>query len=217
MFLGHFGVAFAAKKAAPRVSLGVLVAAAQLADLLWPMLVLAGFEEVRIDPGNTAVTPLDFVHYPYSHSLVTLTAWGMTLGIVYVLVRGGAWRPALVIALAVVSHWFLDVLTHRPDMPLTPSEHTKLGLGVWNSVPATVALEVAFFGACVAVYARMTRARDRIGTYALWGLVAFLLLIYAGNVIGPPPPSVAAVAWTCIAMWLLVAWAAWIDHHREPA
>ena len=217
MFLGHFGVAFAAKKAAPRVSLGVLVAAAQLADLLWPMLVLAGIEQVRIDPGNTAVTPLDFVHYPYSHSLVTLTAWGAAAGVAYALVRGGGWRPALVIALAVVSHWFLDVLTHRPDMPLTPSEQTKLGLGVWNSVPATVVIELALFGACVAVYARMTRARDRIGTYALWGLVAFLLLIYAANVMGPPPPSVAAVAWTCIAMWLLVAWAAWIDRHREPA
>jgi hypothetical protein len=195
----------------------VLVAAAQLADLVWPVLVLAGIEEVRIDPGNTAVTPLDFVHYPYSHSLVTLIAWGVALGIGYRLLRGGGWRPALVIALAVVSHWFLDVLSHRPDMPLTTSEGTKLGLGLWNSVPATVVVELAVFGACVAAYARFTRARDRIGSLALWGLVAFLLLVYAANVMGPPPPSVAAVAWTCLALWLLVAWAAWIDRHREPA
>jgi len=215
MFLGHFGVAFAAKKVAPSASLGVLVAAAQFADLLWPVLLLAGLEQVAIDPGNTAVTPLDFMHYPWSHSLAMLVLWGVVFGAGYRFLRGGSWRAAAVIALVVVSHWGLDVLVHRPDMPLTPAEQVKLGLGIWNSVPATVALELLVFGACLAVYAGMTRARDRIGRYALGGLVAFLLVIYAANVLGPPPPSVAAIAWTCIAMWLLVAWAGWIDRHRE--
>jgi hypothetical protein len=215
MFLGHFGVAFAAKKAVPSVSLGVLVAAAQFADLLWPVLLLAGLEQVAIDPGNTAVTPLDFIHYPWSHSLAMLALWGVVFGAGYRLLRGGSWRVAAVIALLVVSHWVLDVLVHRPDMPLTPAEQVKLGLGIWNSVPATVMLELVVFGACLAVYAGMTRARDRVGRYALGGLVAFLLVIYAANVLGPPPPSVTAIAWTCIAMWLLVAWAGWIDRHRE--
>jgi hypothetical protein len=217
MFLGHFGVALAAKKAAPSVSLGVLVAAAQFADLLWPVLLLAGLEEVRIDPGNTAVTPLDFLHYPWSHSLAMLVFWGVAFGAGYRLFRGGHWRAAAVIALVVVSHWFLDVLVHRPDMPLTPAENAKLGLGLWNSIPATLGAEFLVFGGCLAVYARITRARDRIGRIGLWGLVAFLVLVYAANLLGPPPPSPVAIAWTCMAMWLLVAWAGWVDRHREAA
>jgi hypothetical protein len=215
MFLGHFGVAFAAKKAAPTVSLGMLLASAQFADLLWPILVLAGVEQVRVVPGITAVTPLDFVHYPWSHSLATLIAWGIALGVSYRLLRGGGLRAALVIALVVASHWFLDALVHRPDMPLTPSEHTKLGLGVWNSWAASIVLELASLGLGVWLYARLTRARDRTGRWAFYGLVAFLLLIYAASSLGPPPPSAEAVAWSGVAMWLLVAWAAWIDKHRE--
>jgi hypothetical protein len=217
VFLGHFAVALAAKKAAPAASLGTLIAAAQFADLLWPILVLAGAEQVAIAPGNTAVTPLDFLHYPYSHSLVALIAWGIAWGIVYALARKGGSRAVLVIAALVVSHWFLDVLAHRPDMPLTLSESTKLGLGLWDSIPATMAVELVAFGAGAAMYLRATRARDRIGRYALAGLVAFLLVVYLANVFGPPPPSVNAVAWTCVSMWLLVAWGAWIDRHREAA
>ena len=172
MFLGHFAVAFAAKKAAPAVSFGMLVASAQFADLLWPVLVLAGVERVAIDPGNTAVTPLDFIHYPYSHSLVALLAWGAALGLGWHAVARGGWRAALELASLAV------------------------GLGL---------------------YLRTTRARDRIGRIALGGFVVFLLATYAGAVLGPPPPSVGAVAGSCLAMWLLVAWAAWFDRHRERA
>jgi membrane-bound metal-dependent hydrolase YbcI (DUF457 family) len=217
MFLGHFAVALAAKKAAPATSLGTTIAAAQFADLLWPVLVLAGVEQVVVEPGNTAVTPLDFVHYPYSHSLVALAAWGIAFGIVYALARKGGVRACLVIGLLVVSHWFLDVLVHRPDMPVTLSEHTKLGLGLWNSVPITVAIELLAFGAGVALYVRTTRPLDKTGRYALAGLVAFLVAIFLASVFGPPPPSAQAVAWTGVSMWLLVAWGAWIDRHREAA
>jgi hypothetical protein len=214
MFLGHFGVAFAAKSAAPAISLGMLFVAAQFADLLWPILVLAGVERVEIHPGITAVTPLDFIHYPYSHSLVALVAWGVALGFGYRIVRDGGWRAFWVIAALVVSHWVLDVLVHRPDMPLSLGESTKVGLGIWNSVALSVALELAMFGGCVAIYARITRAVDRVGTWAFAGLTAFFLVIYAGAVFGPPPPSVQAVAWSGIGMWILVAWAYWVDKHR---
>lgn len=214
MFLGHFGVAFAAKSAAPAISLGMLFVAAQFADLLWPILVLAGVERVEIHPGITAVTPLDFIHYPYSHSLVALVAWGVALGFGYRIVRDGGWRAFWVIAALVVSHWVLDVLVHRPDMPLSLGESTKVGLGIWNSVALSVALELAMFGGCVAIYARITRAVDRVGTWAFAGLIAFFLVIYAGAVFGPPPPSVQAVAWSGIGMWILVAWAYWVDKHR---
>lgn len=217
MFLGHFGVAFAAKKAAPAISLAMLFVAAQLADLAWPILVLAGVEKVAISPGITAVTPLDFVSYPYSHSLLTLAAWGAALGLAYNLVRRGGRRAFWVLFALVVSHWVLDVLVHRPDMPLYPGGSPKLGLGIWNSIPASLALELGAFGACVFVYMRATRALDGIGRWGLYGLLAFFLFIYAGAVFGPPPPSVDAVAWSGVAMWLIVAWAYWVDRHRVAA
>ena len=217
MFLGHFAVAFAAKPAAPAISLGMLFVAAQFADLLWPLLVLAGIERFEIRPGITAVTPFDFQHYPYSHSLVALAAWGVALGFAYRIVRGGGWRAVIVIAALVLSHWILDVVVHRPDMPVGLDEGTKVGLGIWNSVPASLAVEFLLFGGCVLVYARTTRAIDGVGTWAFRALIAFFVLVYLASVFGPPPPSVNAVAWSGLAMWLLVAWAYWIDKHRAAS
>lgn len=217
MFLGHFALAFAAKKAAPAISLGMLFVAAQLADLLWPALVLAGVEQVRIAPGITAVTPLDFVRYPYSHSLAALLAWGVVLGFGYRIVRGGGARAWAILAALVASHWVLDAIVHRPDLPLVPGSGARAGLGLWDSVPASMALELALFAAGIAIYARGTRAADRVGRLAFVGLVAFLLVVYAGSVFGPPPPSPQAVAWTAMSMWLLVAWGHWIDKHRIAA
>jgi membrane-bound metal-dependent hydrolase YbcI (DUF457 family) len=217
MFLGHFGVAFAAKRAAPSVSLGMLFAASQLADLAWPVLVLAGVERFEIRPGLTAVTPLDFIHYPYSHSLVALAIWGIALAAAYRLVRGGGARAFAVIAALVVSHWFLDVLMHRPDMPIALGDSPKVGLGVWNSIPASLAVELLLFAACAAWYARITRARNAAGRWGFGALVAFFLVVYIASVFGPPPPSVQAVAWTAFSMWLLVAWGHWVDRNRVAA
>src|SRR5215208_4533406 len=136
MFIGHFALGLAAKRAVPSVSLGVLFAAAQLADLLWPIFLALGLEQVRIDPGNTALTPLDFVSYPYSHSLVLLLVWGAAMALVCSPFARGRHVFAVISAL-VVSHWVLDFITHRPDMPLYPGG-AKLGLGLWNSIVATV-------------------------------------------------------------------------------
>jgi membrane-bound metal-dependent hydrolase YbcI (DUF457 family) len=136
MFLGHFAVAFAAKREAPETSLGMLFVAAQLPDVLWPMLVLAGVEKVRIDPGNTAVTPLDFVSYPYSHSLLFDLLWAALFALGYLAVARGR-RAAVVIALAVISHWVLDAASHRPDVPVLP-HGPYVGLGLWNSRPASL-------------------------------------------------------------------------------
>ena len=214
MFIGHFGVGFGAKAAAPRVSLGTLLLAAQFVDLLWPIFVLLGLESVRIDPGNTAVTPLDFVSYPLTHSLLTGVVWGVLLGCAYLVHR--RWmRGAVVITAAVVSHWVLDWISHRPDLPLVPGG-TKVGLGLWNSLPATVVVESLIFVAGIALYLGATRARDRVGHWALWSLIALLVIAYVGNLVGPPPPSVNTLAWVGVAMWLLVPWGYWIDRHREP-
>ena len=83
MFIGHFGVGFAAKKVAVKPSLGTLFLAAQFVDLLWPLLLLLGLERVQIDPGNTVVTPLDFIRYPISHSLLAVIIWGLIFGGIY--------------------------------------------------------------------------------------------------------------------------------------
>jgi hypothetical protein len=215
MFIGHFAVGFAAKKAAPAVSLGSLFLACQLADLIWPTLVLAGVERFEIRPGITAVTPLDFIHYPWSHSLVALLVWGAALGLAYKLLRKSTWAAPVVLALVVLSHWILDVISHRPDMPLTLTGPERLGLGLWNSRPATLIVELLLFAFGVVLYQRATAPKDRTGTFAFAGLVAFLLIVCFANLFSPPPPSVAAVAWTAEAMWLLVAWGYWIDRHRH--
>jgi membrane-bound metal-dependent hydrolase YbcI (DUF457 family) len=215
MFIGHLGLALAAKTAAPRTSLGTLGAAAQWVDLVWPVLLLAGIERVRIDPGNTAFTPLDFEHYPWTHSLVMAAVWALAFALAY-RARTGYARGAAVVGALVASHWLLDVGTHRPDLPLAPWLETRLGLGLWNSVAATVVVEGAIFAAGVAAYVRGTRPRDRTGTWSLVALVAFLLAAWVANMAGPPPPSARAIGFVGLSMWLLVAWMAWADRHREP-
>lgn len=216
MFLGHFGAGFGAKAIASRVSLGWLFAAAQFIDLLWPTLLLAGIERVRIVPGATAVTPLVFEHYPVSHSLAAVAAWAVLVGAAYLAVRKDL-RGALVLALLVVTHWLLDALVHAPDLPLYPGSATMAGLGAWSSLPLTLAIEVPLFALGAWLYARSTRPLDATGTWAFGGLVAFLLAIQAGNLLGSPPPSVEAIAWVGQAQWLLVLWAFWADNHRHPS
>ena len=214
MFIGHFALGFAAKRATPRTSLATLFGAAQLADLAWPVLLAAGAETVRIDPGNTAFTPLDFVSYPYSHSLLLLAVWGIAYGAVYRAATKRNGRTFAVLAGLVMSHWVLDFVTHRPDMPLYPGG-PKVGLGLWNSTPATLAIEIALYAAGTAVYVRATRPRDRIGRYGLAALWVLLMAAYASNLTAPPPPSVTAIVLASIpgaALILGLAW--WVDSHR---
>jgi hypothetical protein len=215
MFVGHFAVGLAAKRAAPAVSLGVLFMACQLADLIWPTLVLMGIEQVEVDPGNTAFTPLRFVFYPYSHSLVALLGWGGLTGVMYAIVRRATGRDAVVIALVVLSHWALDALTHRPDMPLTITGSTRVGLGLWNHVTATLVVESAMLVVGLALYLRTTHARTRRDSLVFWSLIGVLVAIALGNMVSPPPPSATAVAWTVQSMWLFVGWAFWADRRRR--
>ena len=162
MFLGHFAVALAAKKAAPKTSLGTLFIGAQFIDLLWPILLVAGVEHVRLDPGNTVVTPLDFYNYPFSHSLTGVVIWSVVVGGVYFAFRRYR-RGALVLGAAVLSHWVLDLLTHRPDLPLTFSGDARAGFGLWNSLPFTLIVELGLFAAGVVFYLRATSANGQGG------------------------------------------------------
>jgi hypothetical protein len=216
MFIGHFGLAFASKRIAPRLSLGTAFLAAQFIDLLWPTLLLLGMETVRIAPGATVVTPFVFEHYPISHSLVAVLGWAALLGGAVGAMRGSA-RLGAVVASLVLSHWLLDAIVHVPDLPLAPGFDTLVGFGLWNSLPATLAIEVPLFAIGVWLYASCTRAVDRTGRFALIGLVAFLAVMYVGNLFGPPPSQVRDIAWFGHAQWLLVLWGYWVDAHRRAA
>jgi len=215
VFLGHFAVAFAAKRAAPTVSLGTWIVACQLLDLLWPLFVLLGIETVAITPGITVFSPLDFTHYPWTHSLLMAAVWSCAMGALYWRLRG-TYILATLVGLVVLSHWFLDLLVHRPDLPLAPGSDVKVGFGLWNSVAGTLIIEFALFALGVGLYLGGNRARDRQGEYALWALVIFLALAYASASFGPPPPSVSVMAWvTLLGGAITVAWAYWLDRHRE--
>jgi hypothetical protein len=213
MFIGHYAVALAAKRAAPSVSLGALCLASAFLDLAWPLLQVAGLERLRIDPSIRGLTPLVFEHYPYSHSLLMATLWALLLG-------GGHFaatrhlRGAAVIASAVVSHWLLDALVHRPDLPLAPGGTVRVGLGLWNAPVAAAIVELGLFAGGLLMYLRATRGRRR---GPLWAWSALLLAIFAGSVFGPPPPSVDAVVWSALAQGLLVAAAVWVDRAPAPA
>ncbi len=212
MFIGHFAVGFAAKRAAPRTSLTVLLLAAIFLDVLWPVLVALGVERVRIAPGTTPWTPLDFTSYPISHSLVMALVWSALFAAVY------QWRTryptgALWAGLLVFSHWVLDWISHRPDLPIAPGLATKVGLGLWYSVPATMAVEITMFVIGLALYLSATRARNWMGHASLWLLVALLALGYSSRT---PPPSVGAlttVSFVMIAVTVLIL--LWIDRTRE--
>lgn len=213
MFIGHFGIGFGAKAAAPRVSLGSMFLASQFIDLLWPTLLLLGVERVNIVPGITKVTPLEFSYYPISHSLLAVLGWALLVAIIYQLLRRYP-KGALVLGLAVVSHWMLDAIVHRPDLPLYPGSGYLVGFGLWSSVWGTLVMELLIFGIGLGLYLRTTKPADRTGVWALRALVVFLLVIYLGNLFGSPPPNVTALAWVGQAQWLLILCGFWVDRHR---
>ena len=214
MFIGHFGIGFGAKKIAPAISLGLLFIAAQFLDLLWPSLLLLDIEHVVISPGITKVTPFDFVDYPISHSLLLVTGWGILLGILSWLVLK-RFRYALIIFACVVSHWLLDLLVHRPDLPLAPGSDSRYGLGIWNYPVLTGALEGLIFLSGVYLYSRSTNAKNNFGKYGLLTLAGMLLIIQAANMFGPPPPNMTAIAWAGQLQWLFVILAFYVDKNRE--
>ena len=214
MFIGHFGVAFAAKRAVPAVSLGTWFVACELIDLIWPLFVLLGIETVTITPGITAFSPLDFAYYPWTHSLLMCALWALALGAAYWLARRSLFAATLVGAVA-FSHWFLDLVVHRPDLPLAPGSDVKVGFGLWNSIAGTLIVEALLFAAGVALYVGGTRANDGSGRYGLWALVGLLVVAYISAAAGPLPPSVGTLAWVGLAGGLVTtAMGYWVDRHR---
>lgn len=214
MFIGHNAVGFASKKFAPRASLGVLMAAPMLLDLIWPIFVLTGIEHVRVQPGATRLSPLDFYDYPWTHSLAMACVWAIVFG-------GGYWivsrytRGAIVVAIGVVSHWVFDFVVHRPDLPLWPGG-PKVGLGLWNNPPVSLAIESGLFAIGILLYRDTAKPIDRIGSIVFWALVIFLVGTFIVMAPGIPPKNAQQVAWSALALWLIPFWAAWFDRHRLP-
>lgn len=212
MFAGHLGVALAAKSAEPEAPLGALVAASFGIDLIWPILLLTGAEVVAVEPGATAFTPLAFQSYPWSHSLLMVGLWGL-------LAAGAARgvglsnRVAGLLGLVVLSHWLLDAVTHRPDLPLWPGGPV-VGFGLWNSVPGTFVAEGLIFLAAAWTYARRFPPRDTTGRVGLVALAALVGVTWAAGPFSPPPPGPEAVAWVTMGLWILPFWAWRVERHR---
>jgi hypothetical protein len=214
MFIGHFGAGLTAKKIDAKPSLGTLFFASQFIDLLWPCFLLLGIERVEVEPGISAFTPLDFVYYPISHSLLGVLFWALLFGAVYFLFRKN-FKTSLLLGILVLSHWILDFITHIPDLPLSPGVDIKLGFGLWNSVPLTIIIEGLIFILGIIFYLSVTKAVNKKGTYIFWGLIFFLVLIYIMNIIGPPPGDADAIGYVGLSQWLLIAWGYWIDKNRD--
>jgi len=215
MFIGHFGLSFAAKKVAPNVSLATLFIATQFVDILWPFLLVFGVEKVAVTPGYTKMNAFEFLHYPYTHSLFMGLVWGVVAGGIHWLVKRDN-RSALVIGLCVLSHWLLDVIVHVADLPLSPFGDYKAGFGLWNLVAVTLLVETAIFLAGVFVYASVTKAKNKVGKWGLWTLVLLLLMITLSNTFGPTPPDSVMILFysfvTMMAIIISLSW--WVDRNR---
>ena len=188
MFLGHFATGLAARPLAPKVPLPMLLAAPQVLDLVWPVLVGTGVERAHLEPGHLAASPLVLEHMPYSHSLVAAVGWALATAAIWMIATRDR-RGALVIAALVVGHWFLDFVAHEPDMPLYPGDIGH-GLGLWRSLPATLATELGMFAVGVWLYTRATVARGPIGRIG-WPIFAVVLAaLFVVATVGDPPPSI---------------------------
>jgi hypothetical protein len=221
VFLGHYGVAFALKRAEPKLSLGTLFLAAQLLDLLWGIFLLLGWEHARIVAENPPLTQLEFYDYPISHSLIGALAWSMVAAACYYSwpTRDTTrhWQASAIVGVAVFSHYPLDVLVHLPDLPIMGNDSPKLGLGLWNHPVATVVAEILVLGLGLGLYVGLRSKRHpvRVGRLAVLALV--LLGGYVASLYSPPPPNMTIVGASVIVLLLLLALvAAWADRRTSP-
>ncbi|MGD2054058.1 MAG: hypothetical protein PVG45_08110 [Gammaproteobacteria bacterium] len=217
MFIGHYGVSFAAKAVKPALPLWVLFLAVQLVDVFWAIFVLLGIEKVRIVPGITATNPLDLYYMPYTHGLVTSLIWALAaVVVVRAMPNINRWGSAAVVGIAVFSHWLLDLVVHRHDLPLYSDAH-KVGLGLWNFPATAFTLEILLLAGGMVLYAKNTRASSR---FNLYGMILFGLLmigIQAMVFFGSPPETDTEVATSAlVSYFLFAALAFWLERGRTP-
>lgn len=217
MFAGHYGPSLAIRAVRPQVPLWLLFIAAQLVDIAWATLVLAGVEKVRIVPGFTAASPLDLYYMPYTHSLVAAVLWSLGAAVVCKgLFRRWGWMAAVAVGAVVFSHWLLDLVVHRPDLPLY-DDAAKVGFGLWNFLVLSFAVETLVLGAGLWLYLQRTRPLTAVGRHGPLVFAGVMLAIQGGMLFAPPPPSTAALATSALVSYLVFAViAGWIDGQRVP-
>jgi hypothetical protein len=218
MFVGHYGPSFAVKGIKPTVPLWLVFIAVQLVDVAWAIFIFLGIEKVRIVPGITASNPLDLYYMPYTHSLVASVLWSSGAMILSKPLGGvRTWSAAALIGAAVFSHWVLDWVVHRPDLPLYDAA-LKVGLGVWNYPVIALSLEALLLFGGMIMYLRRTKPMNAIGRFGppVFGLL--MLAIQAYIFFGPPPRSPAALALTALVSYIVFAAVAeWLDRQRSHA
>lgn len=216
MFVGHYGPSYAGSAADQRVPLWILFLSVQLLDILWGVFVLMGVERVRIVPGITATNPLDLYYMPYTHSLVGALGWSVAAGVAYGMWRGRTHtRAGLIVGAAVFSHWVLDLLVHRPDLPLY-GDRMKVGLGLWNVPVLAFGLEALLLFGGLLWYLQVTKGNRRGGRRGFIMFSAVLLGVQAVTFFGAPPTSPQGAAMTALAAYFVIAAvAAWLASERR--
>jgi len=215
MFVGHYGVAYAAKPAAPSVPLWVYFLAVQWLDVVWSILVLLGVEKLHIVPGITEANALDLYYMPYTHSLSGAAVLSLLYGAVVAMALKERRRATFGVVSAVAfSHWLLDLLVHVPDLPLYADSH-KVGLGLWRHVAISFPVELLVLVAGAWVYARAVPAANVRGRNVLWGFNALLAALQVYANFGPPPSSETMMAMMALSFYgVLAAMAAWVERAR---
>jgi hypothetical protein len=215
MFIGHYGVSFAAKSVQPTIPLWLLFLAVQIVDVFWAIFVLLGIEKVRIVPGITATNPLDLYYMPYTHGMGTSVLWAMIVIVVSRMIPGiRHWGTATVVGIAVLSHWLLDLVVHRPDLPLYADAH-KVGMGLWDYPVIAFALEVLLLLGGMFLYARKTRPVSRRGFYGMIGFALLMMGVQVMVFFGSPPGSDKEVAVSAlVSYFLFAALAYWLERKR---
>jgi hypothetical protein len=216
MCVGHFAVALLAKRADPKISLGTATLAAMLADLICFVFLIAGIESFAAVPGVKSNRVIG-ENIAWSHSLLMGMVWGAIFAAIYFFWRR-YWRGAWILFALVISHWVLDVISHRPDMQLAPGLPLKLGLGLWNSMPATLVVEFGLWLIAIVIYVRSTRSKSMVGLFAFWIGAAFLTLIGLSNPsAGMNPDPVKAGIGGLVVFGSAIAWAYWMTRARSEA
>jgi len=219
MFIGHYGVALAAKKLDKSIPLGLLFFATQFVDILFFVFVLVGVERVSIVPGITAVSPFDFTYYPYSHGLMASLLWAGLFFVVFKITpsKSGSRnnRIALVVAAIVLSHFFLDVIVHRPDLPLFGDNSYKLGLGLWNYVIISSLIEILILAVGLWLYLKSTKGITFGGEYGMIIFSVFLIVMLMTSLFIPPPPDIMGLAiFGLVYQLMMVGVVSWLDRKR---
>jgi hypothetical protein len=202
MLAGHYTTAFVAKAASPRTPLWTLLLAAQLVDVLWVLAILTGVEHARLDP-SLASNPLDLFHMPYTHSLAGTLLWAASAFAASRLLLRLETGASLLVAGVVTSHWFLDLLVHRPDLTIAGGD-AKIGLALWNLPLVAYLLEIVLVAASVRLAMRSCVGSES-SRRAWLLLLGGLLFVQTAATFGPVPTELTGLVLSSLAIYIAVA------------